>query len=125
MAATPLVVDLLLALAVFITTADQGGGGVKEFGVFGGLPDPAQTLIAAGVALPVLVRRRTPYPLLLVGAAVWVVMAAPWGLMVATYTLSARPRRPRWYGALAGGLPLLVLIRLLVGTEASLSYAVL
>jgi hypothetical protein len=71
------VVDLALALAVFVATADQGTG--SEFGLTGELPWGARTLIAAGVALPVLVRRRNLYPLLVAGTAAWVVMTAPWG----------------------------------------------
>jgi signal transduction histidine kinase len=117
--------DLALALAVFVVTADQGGGGVEEFGVFGGPSEPAQTLIAVGAALPVLLRRRTLYPLLVVGAAVWAAVGAPWGLMVGAYTLSARSRRPYWYGAFVGALAVLVLVRFLVGTDAAVRYAVL
>jgi hypothetical protein len=52
------VVDLALALAVFVATADQGTG--SEFGLTGELPWGARTLIGAAVALPVLVRRRNP-----------------------------------------------------------------
>ena len=123
--AAPLVGDVLLALAVFGLTADQGQGGVKEFGVFGGLAEPAQTLIAVAVALLVLLRRRTVIPLLLASVVVWVVMAAPWPLMVAVATVSAWSRRPRWYGAGAAVVVVLVFVRLLVGTDVSVGYAVL
>jgi signal transduction histidine kinase len=111
------VVDLALALAVFVATADQGTG--SEFGLTGELPWGARTLIAAAVALPVLVRRRNPYPLLVAGTAAWVVMSAPWGLMVALYTLSAQTRRPRWYAWCAAGLAVVVLARLLLPATRS------
>jgi signal transduction histidine kinase len=111
------VVDLALAVAVFVATADQGTG--SEFGLTGELPWGARTLIAAAVALPLLVRRRNPYPLLVAGTAAWVVMSAPWGLMVALYTVSARPRRPRWYLPGVAVLALVVLARLLLPATRS------
>jgi signal transduction histidine kinase len=124
MAVRPLVGDVLLALAVFALTADQGQGGA-EFGVFGEIDEPAQTLIGALVALMVLLRRRTVVPLLIASVVVWLVMAAPWALMVAIATVSAESRRPRWYVSGVVTVAALVLVRLLVGTDASVRYAVL
>lgn len=123
-AVAPLTVDVLLALLVFVLTADQGGG-VREFGVFGGLAEPAQSLLGAAAGCLVLLRRRMIAPLLVAGVAVWMVAVAPWGLMVAAYTMSAQPRRSRWYGVVAGAVIALVLLRLLLGTGASAAYAVL
>jgi signal transduction histidine kinase len=51
-------------------------------------------------------------------------MGAPWGLMVAGYTIAARPRRPRWFGVLLGALALLVLARMLLVSDVSLLFAV-
>jgi signal transduction histidine kinase len=108
-------VDVALALTVFVATADQGTG--FEYELTGELPWLPRALVAGAVALPVLVRRRNPYPLLAVGTAAWVVMSAPWGLMVGLYTVSAQARRPRWYWWGVAGLALVVLARLLVGTN--------
>lgn len=116
--------DGVLATIVFLLITDQGAGGVPELGVFGGLPQPAQGLVAAAVALSVLVRRRTPYPLLVTGAAALIVTIAPWGLVISAYTLSAQTRRPGWYPVFAGALPLLVFARLLV-EGASAAYALI
>ncbi|MFO7252102.1 MAG: histidine kinase [Actinomycetes bacterium] len=131
-----LLADAALALIVFVLTADQGGGGMPEFGAFGGIGRPAQTVVAAAVAAPVLIRRLTPYPLLIAGAAAWLVMTAPWGLAVAAYTVSAglatagpeaeaaAHRRTRWTAAFAGALALLVFGRLLA-ERVSAGYALL
>lgn len=131
-----LLADAVLALIVFILTADQGGGGMPEFGAFGGPGPPVQTVVAAVVALPVLIRRLTPYPLLVAGTGAWLVMTAPWGLAVAAYTLSAGlpaagpeagpagARRTRWLAAFAGALALLVFGRLLA-ERVSAGYALL
>jgi signal transduction histidine kinase len=114
-AASAVAVDVALALAVFVATADQGTGFESEF--TGELQWLVRTLVAAVVALPVLVRRRNPYPLLVAGTAAWLVMIAPWGLMVALYTLSARARRPRWYGWCVAGVAVIVPARLLLGSD--------
>ena len=105
------VIDLLLACVVFVGTADQGSGLEYEFTghvLTQVLPDPYRTLVAACVALAVLTRRRYPYLLLALATGAWVVMNAALGLMVATYTVSAQPRRSRWYGALMGLLAVVV-----------------
>jgi signal transduction histidine kinase len=101
------VVDLGLALLVFVATADASG---REFALgFTGVPEgPARTLLAALVAFSVLIRRRSPYPLLALATGAWFLMSAPVGLMVGCYTLSAQPRRPRWQGILAGVLAVAV-----------------
>jgi signal transduction histidine kinase len=101
------VVDLGLALLVFVATADESG---REFafGFTGVREGPTRTLLAVLVALPVLFRRRSPYPLLALGTGAWFLMSAPVGLMVGCYTLSAASRRPRWHGVLMGGLALAV-----------------
>jgi hypothetical protein len=114
-AASAVAVDVALALAVFVATADQGTGFESE--LTGELQWLVRTLVAAVVALPVLVRRRNPYPLLVAGTAAWLVMRAPWGLMVALYTLSAQARRPRWYGWWVAGFAVIVPARLLLGTD--------
>jgi signal transduction histidine kinase len=97
------VVDLGLALLVFVATADESG---REFalGFTGVREGPARTLLAALVALSVLVRRSSPYPLLALGTGAWFLMSAPVGLMVGCYTLSAQSRRPPWRGVLVGAL---------------------
>jgi signal transduction histidine kinase len=114
----PAAVDLGLALAVLVLTADQGTG-TADTELFGEAPAATRTLLGVGTALLVLVRRANPYPLLALGMGAWAVMGAPWGLMVAGYTVAARPRRPRWFGALVGGLTLAVSARMLVVSEAS------
>jgi signal transduction histidine kinase len=114
----PAAVDLGLALAVLVLTADQGTG-TADMELFGEAPAATRMLLGVGTALPVLVRRANPYPLLALGVGAWAVMGAPWGLMVAGYTVAARPRRPRWFGVLVGGLALAVSARMLVVSEAS------
>jgi signal transduction histidine kinase len=114
----PAAVDLGLALAVLVLTADQGTG-TADTELFGEAPAATRMLLGVGTALLVLVRRANPYPLLALGAGAWAVMGAPWGLMVAGYTVAARPRRPRWFGVLVGGLALAVSARMLVVSEAS------
>ena len=71
----PVAADLLLALLVFVLTADQGSG--TEVEVVGEGPPAMRLLLAAATAATVLVRRRTPYPLLAVGTAAWALMGAP------------------------------------------------
>ena len=114
----PAAVDLGLALSVLVLTADQGTG-TADTELFGEAPAATRMLLGVGTALLVLVRRANPYPLLALGLGAWAVMGAPWGLMVAGYTVAARPRRPRWFGALVGGLALAVSARMLVVSEAS------
>jgi signal transduction histidine kinase len=114
----PVAVDLGLALLVFALTADQGSG-TRDLELFGEAPPLVQLPLAVGSAALVLVRRASPYPLLAVGAVAWALMGAPWALMVAAYTLSTRPRRPRWYGLLVGGLALAVFARVQLVSEAS------
>jgi signal transduction histidine kinase len=114
----PVAADLGLALLVFVLTADQGSG-TRDFELFGEAPPLVQLPLAVGSAALVLVRRASPYPLLAVGAVAWALMGAPWALMVAGYTLSTRPRRPRWHWLLVGGLALAVFARVLLVSEAS------
>jgi signal transduction histidine kinase len=114
----PAAVDLGLALSVLVLTADQGTG-TADTELFGEAPAATRMLLGVGTALLVLVRRANPYPLLALGVGAWAVMGAPWGLMVAGYTIAARPRRPRWFGVLVGGLALAVSARMLVVSEAS------
>jgi signal transduction histidine kinase len=114
----PAAVDLGLALSVLVLTADQGTG-TADTELFGEAPAATRILLGVGTALLVLVRRANPYPLLALGLGAWAVMGAPWGLMVAGYTVAARPRRPRWFGALVGGLALAVSARMVVVSEAS------
>jgi hypothetical protein len=97
----PAAVDLGLAVLVLALTADQGTG-TTDSELLGEAPAATRLAFGTGLALLVLVRRATPYPLLALGAGAWAVMGAPWGLMVAGYTIAARPRRPRWFGALVG-----------------------
>ncbi|HZD72315.1 MAG TPA: histidine kinase [Actinomycetota bacterium] len=119
------VVDLGLAVLLFGPTADQGTG--LELGFLGTttrvLPSPARTLLAAALALLVLVRRRSPYPLLALAAAAWIVMNAPLGLLIGVYTLSAAPHRPRRDAALVGLLALVVLADLAIDPAVSASTA--
>jgi len=119
----PAAVDLGLAVVVLVLTADQGTG-TTDAELLGEAPAATRLLFGTGLALLVLVRRATPWPLLALGAAAWAVMGAPWGLMVAGYTIAARPRRPRWFGVLLAALALLVLARMLVVSDVSLLFAV-
>jgi signal transduction histidine kinase len=90
--------------------------------LFGEAPAAVRLPLAIGMAALVLVRRANPYPLLVLGAGAWGVMGAPWGLMVAAYTISARPRRPRWFGVLVGMLALVVLTRMLIAADVSVRF---
>jgi signal transduction histidine kinase len=108
----PAAVDLGLAAVVLALTLDQGSGS-PDFELFGQAPAATRGLLAIGTAAPVLIRRTNPYPLLALGVVAWVLMGAPWGLMVAGYTISTRPRRPRWYGILVAALAVVVLVRML------------
>ena len=113
-------VDLVLALVVFVLTVDQGSGGEVE--VTGEAPPAMRLLLASATALAVPFRRVNPYPLLVVGAGAWVLMSAPWGLMVAGYTLATRPRRLRWHLVALGVL--LVIARLLLVSDVDVRFAV-
>ena len=119
----PAAVDVGLAVLVLVLTADQGTG-TTDSELLGEAPAALRLLFGIGLALLVLIRRATPYPLLALGAGAWVVMGAPWGLMVAGYTISARPRRPRWFGLLLGGLALMVTARMLAVSEVSVLFAI-
>jgi signal transduction histidine kinase len=119
----PAAVDVGLALAVLVLTADQGTG-TTDTKLFGEAPTATRMVLGIGLAMLVLIRRANPYPLLALGAGAWALMGAPWGLMVAAYTISAGPRRPRWFGVLVGGLTLVVLARMLVVSEVSVLFAV-
>jgi signal transduction histidine kinase len=119
----PAAVDLGLAVVVLVLTADQGTG-TTDSEVLGEAPAVMRLAFGIGLAMLVLVRRANPYPLLALGTAAWAVMGAPWGLMVAGYTISAWPRRPRWFGVLVGALALVVLARMLVVSEVSVLFAV-
>jgi signal transduction histidine kinase len=114
-------VDLVLAVAVFVGTADEAGLAFGEFGFgFTGVREgPIRTLLAVVVALPVLIRRRSPYPLLALGTGAWFLMSAPVGLMVGCYTVSAASRRPRWHGVLMAGLAVAVFTRSAVTRDVS------
>jgi len=112
------VVDLGLALLVFVATADESGRELA-FGFTGVREGPTRTLLAVLVALPVLIRRSSPYPLLALGTGAWFLMSAPVGLMVGCYTLSAQSRRPRWYGVLMGVLAVAVFTRSAVTPDVS------
>src|SRR5215207_4978762 len=114
----PVAVDLGLALVVFALTADQGTG-TQDFELFGEAPAATRVPLAVGMAMLVLIRRVNPYPLLVLGLGAWALMGAPWGLMVAGYTIAARPRRPPWFWPLVAGLALAVLSRTLVVSETS------
>jgi signal transduction histidine kinase len=119
----PVAVDLGLAVAVLVLTADQGTG-TTDSELFGEAPPALRLVLGIGLAMLVLVRRAHPYPLLALGTAAWALMGAPWGLMVAGYTISVRPRRPRWFGVLVGALVLVVSARMLVVSEVGVLAAV-
>jgi signal transduction histidine kinase len=120
----PAAVDLGLAVLVLVLTADQGTG-TTDSELLGEAPAALRLLFGIALAVLVLLRRANPWPLLSLGAVAWAVMGAPWGLMVAGYTIAARPRRrPRWFGTLVGGLALLVVARMLVVSEVSVLFAV-
>jgi signal transduction histidine kinase len=119
----PAAVDLGLAVVVLVLTADQGTG-TTDAEILGEAPAAMRLVFGIGLAILVLVRRANPWPLLALGTAAWAVMGAPWGLMVAGYTISTWPRRPRWFGVLVGALALVVLARMLVVSEVSVLFAV-
>jgi signal transduction histidine kinase len=119
----PAVVDLGLAVVVLVLTADQGTG-TTDAELLGEAPAAMRMAFGIGLAVLVLIRRANPYPLLALGTVAWAVMGAPWGLMVAGYTIAARPRRPRGSGVLLGVLALVVLARMLVVSEVSALFAV-
>jgi signal transduction histidine kinase len=119
----PAAVDLGLALVVLVLTADQGTG-TTDTELLGEAPAAMRLALGIGLAVLVLARRANPWPLLALGVAAWALMGAPWGLMVAGYTLSARPRRPRWFGPLVGALALVVAVRMLIVSEVSAPFAV-
>jgi signal transduction histidine kinase len=119
----PAVVDLGLAVVVLVLTADQGTG-TTDAELLGEAPAAMRMAFGIGLAMLVLIRRANPYPLLALGAVAWALMGAPWGLMVAGYTIAARPRRPRGFGVLLGVLALVVLARMLVVSEVSALFAV-
>jgi signal transduction histidine kinase len=119
----PVAVDLGLAVAVLVLTADQGTG-TTDSELLGEAPPALRLVLGIGLAMLVLVRRAHPWPLLALGTAAWALMGAPWGLMVAGYTISVRPRRPRWFGVLVGALALVVSARMLVVSEVSVLFAV-
>jgi signal transduction histidine kinase len=119
----PAAVDVGLAVAVLVLTADQGTG-TTDTELFGEAPTATRMVLGIGLALLVLIRRANPYPLLALGTGAWALMGAPWGLMVAAATISAGPRRPRWFGGLVGGLALVVLARMLLVSEVSALFAV-
>jgi signal transduction histidine kinase len=119
----PAVVDLGLAVVVLALTADQGTG-TTDAELLGEAPAAMRMAFGIGLAMLVLIRRANPYPLLALGTLAWAVMGAPWGLMVAGYTIAARPRRPRGVGVLLGVLALVVLARMLVVSEVSALFAV-
>jgi signal transduction histidine kinase len=119
----PAVVDLGLAVVVLVLTADQGTG-TTDAELLGEAPAAMRMAFGIGLAMLVLIRRANPYPLLALGTLAWAVMGAPWGLMVAGYTIAVRPRRPRGFGVLLGVLALVVLARMLVVSEVSALFAV-
>ena len=119
----PAVVDLGLAVVVLVLTADQGTG-TTDAELLGEAPAAMRMAFGIGLAVLVLIRRSNPYPLLALGTVAWALMGAPWGLMVAGYTIAARPRRPRGFGVLLGVLALVVLARMLVVSEVSALFAV-
>jgi len=108
----PAAVDLGLAAVVLALTLDQGSGS-PDFELFGQASAATRGLLAIGTAALVLIRRTNPYPLLALGVVAWALMGAPWGLMVAAYTISTRPRRPRWHVVLVAALAVVVLVRML------------
>jgi signal transduction histidine kinase len=118
----PVAADLGLAVLVLVLTADQGTG-TTDSELLGEAPAAMRLLFGAGLALLVLVRRANPWPLLALGGAAWAVMGAPWGLMVAAYTIAVRPRRPRWLAVLLGAVALAVGARMLVVSEVSVLFA--
>ena len=118
----PAVVDLGLAVVVLVLTADQGTG-TTDAELLGEAPAAMRMAFGIGLAMLVLIRRASPYPLLALGTVAWAVMGAPWGLMVAGYTIAARPRRPRGFGVLLGVLAVVVLARMLVVSEVSALFA--
>jgi signal transduction histidine kinase len=118
----PAVVDLGLAVVVLVLTADQGTG-TTDSELLGEAPAAMRMAFGIGLAMLVLIRRASPYPLLALGTVAWAVMGAPWGLMVAGYTIAARSRRPRGFGVLLGVLALVVLARMLVVSEVSALFA--
>jgi signal transduction histidine kinase len=118
----PVAADLGLAVLVLVLTADQGTG-TTDSELLGEAPAAMRLLFGAGLALLVLVRRANPWPLLALGGAAWAVMGAPWGLMVAAYTIAVRPRRPRWLAVLVALLALAVGARMLVVSEVSVLFA--
>jgi signal transduction histidine kinase len=119
----PAVVDLGLAVVVLVLTADQGTG-TTDAELLGEAPAAMRMAFGIGLAMLVLIRRANPYPLLALGTVAWALMGAPWGLMVAGYTIAARPRRPRGFGVLLGVLAVVVLARMLVVSEVSALFAV-
>jgi signal transduction histidine kinase len=118
----PATVDLGLAAVVLALTVDQGSGS-PDFELFGQAPATTRGLLAIGMAALVLIRRTNPYPLLALGAVAWALMGAPWGLMVAGYTISTRPRRSRWYGILVAALAVVVVARMLAVSEVGVRFA--
>jgi signal transduction histidine kinase len=119
----PPAVDLGLALVVLVLTADQGTG-TTDAELLGEAPAATRLALGTGLAALVLVRRANPWPLLALGAVAWALMGAPWGLMVAGYTLAARPRRPRSFGPLVGAMALVVAARMLLVSEVGILFAV-
>ncbi len=117
----PAAVDLGLAVVVLVLTADQGTG-TTDTELFGEAPAATRMVLGIGLAMLVLIRRANPYPLLALGTGAWALMGAPWGLMVAGYTISARPR-PRWSGVLLGGVVLVVFARMLLVSQVSALFA--
>jgi signal transduction histidine kinase len=111
-------VDLGLALVVLALTADQGTG-TTDYELLGEAPAALRMAFGIGLAGLVLIRRANPYPLLALGAGAWALIGAPWGLMVAAYTISARPQRPRWFGVLVAALAVAVFARMLVASEVT------
>jgi signal transduction histidine kinase len=119
----PPAVDLGLAVVVLVLTADQGTG-TTDTELFGEAPTATRLVLGIGLALLVLIRRAHPYPLLALGTGAWALMGAPWGLMVAGYTISVRSPRPRRLGALVGALAVVVFARMLVVSEVSAFFGV-
>jgi len=119
----PAVVDLGLAVVVLVLTADQGTG-TTDAELLGEAPAAMRMAFGIGLAMLVLIRRINPYPLLALGTVAWALMGAPWGLMVAGYTIAAGPRRPHGFGVLLGVLALVVLARMLVVSEVGALFAV-
>jgi glucose-6-phosphate-specific signal transduction histidine kinase len=118
----PAAVDLGLAVVVLVLTADQGTG-TTDTELFGEAPAATRMVLGIGLAMLVLIRRANPYPLLALGVGAWALMGAPWGLMVAGFTIAAQPRRSRWFGPLVAGLAVVVLARMLVVSQVSALFA--